>query len=77
MTYEAVLTEGMHRRACEFLLRHFDRGQRQEELCFAPWRPSTGADRVSALVFDLVLPETGDRDLHGNAGFDAAYLRGR
>ena len=74
MTYEAVLTEGMHRRACEFLLRHFDRGQRQEELCFALWRPSTGADRVSALVFDLVLPETGDRDLHGNASFDAAYL---
>lgn len=74
MTYEAVLTEEAHRRARDFLLRHFDRGKRQEELCFALWRPSTGAGRVSALVFDLVLPETGDRDLHGNASFDAAYL---
>ena len=74
MKYDAVLTEDVHRKAREFLLRHIVRGKRQEDLCFALWRPGTGATRTSALVFELILPEHGERDLHRNASFDASYL---
>ncbi len=74
MRYDAVLSERVHEQACQFLLRHLRNGRRQEELCFALWRPSTGAERTSALVFELILPTDGERDLHGNASFDASYL---
>ena len=74
MKYDAVLTEEIHRRARDFLLRHVARGHRQEDLCFALWRPSTGFRRISAVVFALVLPEDRERDLHLNASFAASYL---
>ena len=74
MTPEVVLLRAVHREACEFLLAHIRRGERQEDLCFALWRPSTGAKRTTALVFRLILPREGERDLHGNASFDGSYL---
>ena len=74
MRHETVLPEHVHQAACEHLLQHAQRGERQEDLCFALWRPSTGQHRRSAIVCDLVLPLDGERDLHGNASFDAAYL---
>lgn len=74
MKYEAVLTETIHEEACNFLLKHVREGRRQEELCFALWRPSTGATRESALIFEIVLPRDNERDLHGNVSFDASYL---
>ena len=74
MTFDAVLTEPVHRQACEHLLRHVRGGHRQEEVCFALWRPGTGTDRQSAIVFDLVLPAAGERHLHGNASFEPGYL---
>ena len=46
----------------------------QEELCFALWRPSTGANRKVAIVFEIIPPIAGDRNLHGNASFEATYL---
>ena len=74
MRYDAVLTHAAHTQACDLLLRHIRRGQRQEDLCFALWRPSTGADRQTALVFRPVPPGDGERHLHGNASFEAHYL---
>ena len=74
MTYDAVLTEAAHEEACTLLLKHLREGRMQEELCFALWRPSTGATRKSALIFDIVPPLKGDRHLHGNASFEAGYL---
>lgn len=74
MNYEAVLTSSVHRRACDHLLQHFRSGHSQEDLCFGLWRPSTGATRFSALVFDILLPEEGERHLHRNASFEARYL---
>lgn len=74
MTYEAVLTEAAHEEACTALLKHVREGQIQEELCFALWRPSTGATRKSALIFDVVPPLEGDRHLHGNVSFEPDYL---
>ena len=74
MTYDAVLTEAAHQEACAFLLKHLRKGRVQEELCFALWRPSTGATRKSALVFDIVPPLRGDRHRDGNVSFEPGYL---
>ena len=74
MTFDAVLTEAVHRQACDHLLRHVRGGHRQEEVCFALWRPASGAGRRSAIVFELVLPAAGERLLHGNASFEPGYL---
>lgn len=74
MNYDAVLTGNVHEQACAHLLRHVREGYRQEELCFALWRPSTGATRQSALIFQIVLPQEGERHLNGNASFEPDYL---
>lgn len=73
-TYDVAIQKGTHDAVCNFLLRQIRVGVRQEELCFALWRPSHGATRKTALVFDLVLPEENDRKLHGYASFQPAFL---
>lgn len=74
MSLEAALLEPVHDQACDHLLRHLRAGRRQEDLCFALWRPGTGASRTTALISELVLPEKGERQLHGGASFEADYL---
>lgn len=74
MTYDAVLTGAAHEKACSLLLRHVRQGLMQEELCFALWRPSTGASRKSALVFEVVPPLAGDCHRRGNVSFEPSYL---
>lgn len=56
------------------LRAHLLRADRQEDLCFLLYHNSTGATRRSAVVFDVVLPAQGDRDVHGNASFRAPYF---
>lgn len=74
MTFEAALVEPVHEAACDHLLAHLRSGSRQEDLCFALWRASRGAGRTTALISELVLPEAGERTLHGGASFEADYL---
>lgn len=73
-TYSVSLTGPVHDGLAKHLLQHYRMGEQQEDLCFAIWYPSTGATRLTALVGELILPEEGDRDLHGNASFHAAYF---
>ena len=74
MRHEAVFPDAVHRQACDLLLRHVRKGRKQEELCFALWRPSTGAERESALIFRIIPPLEGERRLHGAASFESSYL---
>ena len=58
----------------DVLRQHLARLDGQEDLCFAVWRPSRGARRLTALICDVVLPQRGDRNVHGNASFEPSYV---
>lgn len=61
--------------ATDALLRsHLLRDDHQEDLCFVLYRASTGATRTTALVHDVVLPQDDERNVHGNASFNAQYF---
>lgn len=64
-TFNAAMTESLHTAA----YTHLFQKKGQEDLCFALWRPSTGASRSTAIIHRLVLPAAGERLLHGNASF--------
>ena len=74
MRYEVGISFAANAAANSHLLGHIQNGAIQEDLCFALWRPSTGSDRVTALIDEIILPEEGDRRLHGNASFSPDYL---
>ncbi|MBN8991360.1 MAG: ThiF family adenylyltransferase [Rhizobiales bacterium] len=55
--------------------QHLLRTDRQEDLCFALWRPSTGQTRTTALIYRLLVPFSGERSVHGNASFESRYFQ--
>lgn len=61
----------LHIALCQHLLRDDD----QEDATFALYRPSVGENRFTALIFELILPEEGDRDVHGNVDLQPQYFR--
>ncbi len=73
MKYDVVMTHEANQTATEHLLRHYQQGRRQEDLCFALWRPSTGLNRKAAIVYEVILPKEGERSLTGNASFTHEY----
>lgn len=58
----------------DYAAEHLLRSDGQEDLCFALWHPSSGLNRMTALVSDLILPSTGERRLHGNVSFMPALF---
>ena len=74
LIYDTVLTQTAHDEASTYLLRHVNAGKLQEDLCFALWRPSSGVTRKTAIVYRILLPLPGDRNLHGSASFEPNYL---
>lgn len=58
----------------EAVLGHLIRADHQEDLCFATWYPSNGCRRNTALLHSLILPQPGERHVHGNASFEARYF---
>ncbi|MGH2693332.1 MAG: HesA/MoeB/ThiF family protein [Actinomycetota bacterium] len=55
------------------LRKHLERPDGQEDLCFVTWRPSTGNRRQTALIIEPLLPQAGERHVHGNASFESVY----
>src|SRR5205823_2065680 len=70
MRYSAAFPTSVHDGAVKHLLRPDE----QEDLCFALWNPSNGRCRETALITQLILPNSGDRRVHGNASFMPQYL---
>lgn len=70
MKYSVALSSSLHDQTTEHLLR----SDQQEDLCFAIWHPSRGRDRITALLHTLILPDDGDRQVHGNASFNPQYF---
>lgn len=68
--YSVAMTEAVADAARSHLLRE----DGQEDLCFALWRQSKGRSRTTALIQRLILPEPGDRTVHGNVSFEPAYF---
>ena len=56
------------------LLQHLVRSDGQEDLCLATYSPSTGKSRSTAIITEVVLPESGERLVHGNATITAEYV---
>lgn len=52
---------------------HLLRADGQEDIAFVTWQPSTGARRTTAVLQEVLLPERGDRQVHGTASFNPAY----
>lgn len=74
MIFDAALTAEADEAAASHLLQHLRKDEAQEDLCFALWRPATGAVRRTALISEVLLPRSGERRLHGNVSFTPAYL---
>jgi hypothetical protein len=68
--YSAAMVGATDSNAREHLLR----SDGQEDLCFALWYPSLGRSRTTALIKKLILPNEGDRTLHGNVSFEPIFL---
>ncbi len=72
--YEVVLTSEANAAACDHLLQHYRLGKQQEDLCFGLWTPSNGAERKTAILTAVLLPTSGERNLHGNVSYEPGYL---
>lgn len=69
MNYSVVISEQVD----QVLQDHLIREDGQEDLCFALYKLSTGRDRVSAVISEVILPLEGDRAIHGNVEFFPQY----
>lgn len=53
---------------------HLDRRDGQEDICVATYAVSTGTTRRTALLTEVILPEDGEREVHGNASIRGSYV---
>lgn len=56
------------------LLKHLIREDGQEDLCFALYEIGTSSSRTTGLISEIILPEKGDRNIHGNVSFNHSYF---
>lgn len=68
--FSVAFTTSIH----DALRTHLLRPDGQEDLAFVVWKPSVGDRRESAIVSEIVLPESEDRFVHGNVSFSSSYF---
>lgn len=64
-----ALSEEQQRRA----VKHLIRKDRQEDVCFGLWNGSSGQERFTALLTELIIPEKRERIVRGNVSFESDY----
>lgn len=69
-SFSVILSQEEHQKLCSHLLRE----DGQEDLCFATYLPSTGTIRQTGILSQIILPQEGERNVHGNVGFLPAYF---
>lgn len=70
MTYSAIINDELNAE----LLSHLIRADEQEDLCFATYVPSSGSTRFTGILRSVVLPQEGEREVHGNVSFHPRYF---
>lgn len=70
-TYSVAVGGECHRQ----LAQHLIRKDRQEDICFATYVPSNGSSRYTGIISTLIMPQSGEREVHGNASFYPDYFR--
>ena len=68
--YSVVVPDESHQELCNHLLRL----DGQEDLCFGTYVPSKGINRFTGIISSVILPEVGERKVHGNVGFLPEYF---
>ena len=68
--YSVAMTEDIN----VSLSNHLIRDDEQEDLCFAFYKTSTGNQRITALINEVIFPEIDDRNIHGNVSFNPDYF---
>ena len=74
MIHRVVIREALHQELASHLLSGFRYGFGQEEACLALWRRGDGFNRYTGIIGEVMLPQDGDRDLHGNVTVHSGYL---
>lgn len=69
-TFSVVMTDEVHQE----LSAHLIREDEQEDLCFATYVPSNGANRNTGILSQIILPVEDERNVHGNVGFLPHYF---
>jgi molybdopterin/thiamine biosynthesis adenylyltransferase len=68
--YSVVIGESINTQ----LLDHIIRDDGQEDLLFATYSPSSGNNRLTGIITSVILPNEGDRLVHGNVEFYPQYF---
>ena len=74
MIHRVLVREALHRTLAEHLLSRLRRGEYQEEACLALWHRGDGVSRYTGVLGEVILPENGDRSLHGNVTVHSGYM---
>ncbi len=69
--FSVAIPAALHKMLCDVLIRK----DGQEDATFLLYKPSEGKGRFTALAYKAVLPERGDRDIHGNVSINSQYFK--
>ena len=76
--YSVAWRSKTERFARRHLLQHYNEGRLQEDIALATWYPADGANRHTAIIDEVILPQKHERVLRGNVQMTRRFLsRGR